>query len=539
MSNIKDFHNRLICVSVTHKMIGANTETTYVKRSQAVKLQSIRRHVDVHELIKDKTAAPNKYISQKGEFNREGFEKMNHAYTIKTACQLYPSYSINQQELAFLYLFGEIARLTGINPLRYLLINRKTRANSCHSMKEILLSEIKTLLKKQTDLLKKQNVIQRVMSLTLDFDHAFAPSIKCHIGCFTLSIRIYDESKKETVEYFLPLKTFELNGKGDQTAERNAYQILKVIEETFELKSSVAVAGDGAIVIPSLFKELKKRCETDEHDLKAITSMIFICMCHYAFLIYLHGFKNTMDDVGCVKFPSLFPNYSPKPGKKLFFFGDEAEKSEMEIYLPYFLNILNNLDTQSTETAIRLTDYITGIQRKILKESVKKQKKDFSRHADKKKFEDQLLQDINNQFFTSSDPFEMYKARFFGESIEDESKILKPNPLKVGNDPGKKSRRMINMETSLVKTIRFADCVVRNHFDGIISKPTSPIPNRFSRNMAEHSAIARHIVALADSSKANNITMYRILCILSKAALKLDDTDDRLHEDILSNPLIG
>jgi len=133
----------------------------------------------------------------------------------------------------------------------------------------------------------------------------------------------------------------------------------------------------------------------------------------------------------------------------------------------------------------------------------------------------------------------MYKARFFGESIEDESKILKPNPLKVGNDPGKKSRRMINMETSLVKTIRFADCVVRNHFDGIISKPTSPIPNRFSRNMAEHSAIARHIVALADSSKANNITMYRILCILSKAALKLDDTDERLYEDILSNPLIG
>ena len=94
------------------------------------------------------------------------------------------------------------------------------------------------------------------------------------------------------------------------------------------------------------------------------------------------------------------------------------------------------------------------------------------------------------------------------------------------------------METSLVKTIRFADCVVRNHFDGIISKPTSLIPNRFSRNMAEHSAIARYIVALADFSKAN-ITMYRILCILSKAALKLDDTDDRLYEDILSNPFIG
>ena len=106
-------------------------------------------------------------------------------------------------------------------------------------------------------------------------------------------------------------------------------------------------------------------------------------------------------------------------------------------------------------------------------------------------------------------------------------------------DYRKKSRRMINTETSLVQTIRFADCVVSNHFNDIIEKPHSPIPNRFPRNVAEHAAKAKYIISVADSSKANNITMYRILCILSKAALKLDDTDDRLYEDILSNPFIG
>ena len=211
-------------------------------------------------------------------------------------------------------------------------------------------------------------------------------------------------------------------------------------------------------------KELKTRCEKKD-DLQALPSMTTICKSHTVFTIYSHGWRNTMDDAECGKhFTCFFPNHKPKPGKTLFFFGSKAKETELKIYLKYFLSILNHLDTPNSETAIRLTDYITGLQHRVVTDSVHIiRKQQFSSGAYKEKFEEQLLQDISDQLFTSSDPFELFKARFYGESIEDESKMLKSNPLKIASDPGKKSRRMVNMETALVKTIKFADCAV-NHF---------------------------------------------------------------------------
>ena len=544
MAKMEVWHNRLICISVTDSLKGTEQNVTRVKKSRVVKTQNIKRHFRYHpktpktiQTIGGKTISkPSKTTSGPIALDQEAFEKMNHHFTIKTACQLYPSYSISTEDLGFLYTLCEVARKQQINPLRHLGINRKTRAKRCHDMKDILMSEIKTLMKLQVENLKKQDEIHRVMAFSLCYDHAFAPSIKAKIGCFTLSVRSYDVSKKETEEQYLPLKTFDIIGKGDQTAQQNADQILKIIEEIFEVKSSVAVCGDGGIVIPLLMKELKARCEKKD-DLQALPSMTTICKSHTVFIIYSHGWRNTMDDAECGKeFNCFFPNHKPKAGKKLFFFGSAAKETELKTYLPYFLSILNHLDTPSSETAIRLTDYITGLQHRVVTDSVHKRKQQFASGANKQKFEEQLLQDINDQLFTSSDPFELFKARFYGESIEDESKMLKSNPLKIASDPGKKSRRMINMETALVKTIKFADCAV-NHFP-MIKKPNLPISSLFCRNVAEHAALTKHLISKADCQKANNITLYRILAITSKAALKLDDDDVRLYEDILSNPLV-
>ena len=136
------------------------------------------------------------------------------------------------------------------------------------------------------------------------------------------------------------------------------------------------------------------------------------------------------------------------------------------------------------------------------------------------------------------DALEYYKRIYFGEDVEDECTFLKMNPLKVPNDPGRKSRRMMNMCEKLVTVIKFADCVTRNHFADNIQVPQSPFPNMFVRKMGQFTALLKYLVATAYSSDANNITLYRVLCIISRAAFNLDADNIHLY-DILENPLIG
>ena len=140
--------------------------------------------------------------------------------------------------------------------------------------------------------------------------------------------------------------------------------------------------------------------------------------------------------------------------------------------------------------------------------------------------------------FTSSDPMEYYKRIYFGEDVEDECTFLKMNLLKVPNDPGRKSRRMMNMCGKLVHAIKFADYVTRNHFGHVIQAPQSLFPNKFVRKMGQFTALLKYLVAKADSSDANNIKLYRVLYICTRAAFNLHENNIHLY-DILENPLIG
>ena len=124
---------------------------------------------------------------------------------------------------------------------------------------------------------------------------------------------------------------------------------------------------------------------------------------------------------------------------------------------------------------------------------------------------------------------------FFNEV--DDSKPLKTNPLKIPNDPSRKSRRMVNMIVALIKTIRYADSVVRNHFSNAITPPTTPISNSFCLKVGEFAALMKYIISCADSGDAHNVTLYRLVCIITKAALRLHETDPRLY-GVLCNQFI-
>ena len=504
-----------------------------VPRSIALKLQDIRRHFDTH---KKKKANPKKQ-TEKQKFD-EKFAKLNIALTIKTAAQLYPTFSTNPEELAFWYRYGQVAVETGTNPLRKLNFHRKTRASHCQKMAVQIYSELKTMLQNELNYLKKQKEIKRVVAISANFDHAYSPATKCHLGMFTVSIRICDLHQKDNnVKYYFPAHLFEIRKKDDKTIAANATQIIKFINDLLpENPGSVSVVGDGAIVIPGLIQALEERSINTKHPF--LGGKTFTCCCHQVFLIIMWGFHLSLDDVESkTEFNNFFPSHKARNGKKIFFF-DPIEEFEMKEYLPYFMRILSNLETTSPSTNVALTDYITELQKIVLTSNIEKRRKEFSAHSKSDVYEQQLLDDMSTHMFTSSDPMEYYKRIYFGEDVEDECTFLKMNPLKVPNDPGRKSRRMMNMCEKLVTVIKFADCVTRNHFGHVIQVPQSQFPNMFVRKMGQFTALLKYLVAKADSSDANNITLYRVLCIISRAAFNLDADNIHLY-DILENPLIG
>ena len=459
MAEASKSHNRLINVKTTFKEKVGDQSVTVVRRSHQVHIEDIRRHIQlkVHKgytgytnqqpqqgVQQQPQVVQRKWLQRKGSTFVDSVEKLNHAYTVQTCTSLNPTYSMSHEFKDFLYDFGNFARkYPQTHPLQYLSCHRQTAARRGREMGKIILSELKDLIQKKVASLKEQKQIELVMAVSLDYDHAYSPAMKLQIGCFALTVRTYETNTKEIKNYCpIPIKTFVINGKGDQTAEANAKQIRYVLNEMnfFENKSNCcSIAGDGAIVKPGLFKELG--------DDDFLHGMIFSCNSHTAFLLQNHTLKNAVDDAECGgRFPSFFPNYKSPGGKKLFFFGEDAEKdaeyTEFKTYLPYFFDILSNLETCSPVTKIRLTDYITELQKKLLIDVVKHRHKEFGRHEDKDKFEEELLQDMQNQVFTSSNPLKYFMDIYFNEE-EDDGKPLKTNPLKIPNDPSSVGIRFV------------------------------------------------------------------------------------------------
>ena len=530
---MSEHHNRLTNVkTLIEKKIPGGGSIWVIRTSSQVHMQDVERHIDtkVHKTEQAKLKENKKTNSHK-QFD-EAIAKLNHAFTVEISTSLNPTYSMSPEFFDFLYIYGNIAKKYHVHPLSHLHVHRQTMAKHGRDMGIIILSELKELLKTKLASLKNQSQqINQVVALSLDFDHAYSPAMKIQIGLFALTVRSYETTTNKVDNYCIPVKTFVINGKGDQTAKANAQQIRLVLEEMSFLEegSCCSIAADGGIVKPSLFNELGKG--------DFLHGLIFFCNSHNAFLVQGHTLKNVVDDADCgQEFPKFFPNHIPS-SRKLFLFGDEDE-AQFKSFLRYFFNILSNLETCSKDTKIRLTDYITEIQNKILIDAVKNRHKEYGAHADKNKFEEELLQDMQHQVFTASNPFQYFMDIYFNQE-EDDAKPLKTNPLKIPNDPGRKSRRMSNMITALIKTIRYADVVVRNHFqDAIKNIPQTPFSNAFNFKVGEFAAFMKLVIFYADSADSHNISMYRLLCLATRAALRLHQTDIRL-QGVLSNPFTG
>ena len=544
----ENYHDRILNIKVTKTLKIEGQTVLTVPTSTAIKIQNIERHLETHPT---KPGLPNAV-----KVRKEEIEKMNNSFLVKLSADPIPSYNMTEETLSFLFQFGEVGRLTNTNPLAFLNVNRKSLKKNLENMSSELFEEMKNLLQakmsaalpiNQLPLIssvsnsQQNQTITQVISITLNFDHAWATAIKSQIGCFTMSIRILDpetgqEKHPEINTFFIPVKTFKIHGKGDTTMEKNCDAIKKILEEIFknkDLQSQIAVTGDGAIVRQGMISHLKEISK--EKPYECLYCRIFTCLSHFMFLLSNHVFYYLMDDTE-LSYDKFFPNHKQRPGKKLFFFSTD-EETEYKQFIRYYFDILKNLETPSQETNIALTDYITALQSQLLKQNVRKRKKEFASHADKEKFESQLMRDMETQLLTSSDPFEYFKKQLFGEDNGDDLEVITQRVLKVPNDPGRKSRRIINMLEKLSKVQRFADVCARSHFDNSIVIPDSNIPTYFNRNLSQYVVMMKYLIFVGDGGgNAFNCSLYRALCIITKVALNLDDEHETFFKDVLGNP---
>lgn len=464
-------------------------------------------------------------------------DKMNHAMTLKTSFDLYPVYKMSQEELSFIYQIGEYARQTQTNPLIHLTVDERSRKKHLEDTANFLLDRLRNQLCDELTRIKNPEIeLEKIIACSFNFDHAKVATLKTSVGAFTLSIRILtkDESGNDfKIEHFsIPIKTFETS---DTTIQRNAEEITKMVRYIFNGNhlTSCSISADGAICRNGLYKHLNDI--NNETPFPGFGTLVLPCCSHLVFLMCNHTHYAVFDDIDYTSV--FFPNHNPAEPRKLFFFDDEGkQESNMKTYLEYWMEILENLDTPARSTNIRLSDYIVELQRKILNVSISRRRNEYAAHANKKMFEEQLIQETQNKF-SSSDKIVWYEEKYFGRKDPDE--ILRQKAVKIPNDPGKKSRRMMNMAEKLCKCALFADRCVRDYFSNRIIAPADLIPNKFILNMAQFVVIQKYLVSIGDSGeKANNITILRILGVVTRAAFNLDEESSSNSEE-LENPFIG
>ena len=400
---------------------------------------------------------------------------MNQALTIKTSTDLHPVYTFTEEQLAFLYTFGEVARKTSCNPLLHLEVNKATRRKNVTEMSEFLLNQFHSKLKNDLTHVKELKDLRKIIALSFGLDHMHAPAIKVHMGAFTLNARIMTHSNGhwEIESFDLPIKSFEV-GKGDTTDEANSIEIHKILNWMGEHQTSCSITGDGAVVRSSLIKLFDEQAPQ-------MTTILFPCMSHSTFLQGKHTFYLVMDDAEMTS--TFFPNHNPKDGKQLFFFGDEQRKQDFCKDLCYWFEILKNLDTPSKRCNIKLADYVVEIQISVLKQEIKKRKKKhYGKDENEKKFKEQIMK-LKHDDLSSTDNFAYYIKKYFPEKGDDDDDdiIIDKKVVKINNDPGKKARRMILMCEKLTKVAKYADSCARKYFSDCMKIPQTSFSTKFIR----------------------------------------------------------
>ena len=467
---------------------------------------------------------------------------MNQALTVKICADLNPCYSMTNEELLFLYEFGELAIKLGINPLLFLTIDRRSRKANVQGMADLLLDKFQQKLGEELKLVKTKKDLTKIISITLAFDHAYVAPIKTHLGGFTMTTTVLTVNQQKEIEIKtvnLPIKTFTI-GKGDTTAARNAEEIQKVMDSIMcgEHKTSFGISGDGAIIKQGLIQLMNDKY--GEKLFPNFGTVLFPCLSHFSFLGWNHSVYLAMDDCQ-FNMPTFFPNHNPQKGKNIFFFGDKQEKESFCSYFKYWLQILKNLDTPSHTTNIKMGDYILELQSKYYQLEIKTKKGVFGAAQDQQRFKTQINAMIQDKL-TTADYVSDYLSKYFGTQLDDENGTLSPKVVKVRNDPGKKCRRTLEMCEKLSKVANFADTIVKRFFSDQISLdkiPSTPFPSSFLRKKAQFVAIQKYLLSINDAASAFNCSLYRNVCVVSKAAFNLDEQDQKFYHEVLDNELLG
>ena len=228
-----------------------------------------------------------------------------------------------------------------------------------------------------------------------------------------------------------------------------------------------------------------------------------------------------------LSYTNIFPNHKKHKGQEIFFFLQGVRKHSFTEQLTYFMEILKHLKSTSAQ-GIEFRIYMSQIQKYLL---TKKTQKTIESMPD---CQNDYLIRVCLDNFTADDTIAHHKKRFFGDS----KMMSRPVAITVGS--GKKARRFIDMAEQLCKTHLYADYVARMHFNHLFTSPDNNEWSFFINHMSEFVALSKYIVAISDSGEAgNNVTTFRLLAIVTKAALCLDQDDLAQYHHILDNPFIG
>ena len=510
LANRTESHERLVNVKCSHKGEFPN--------SAAVKKLQVDRHVRSHKETEEDLTERNEMI-----------KKMNYSFITKTSAMSTPTYRIAEEEVQFLHHFGQLALKTNLNPILFLHLDARTIKSDFEDLATELLKSLKDGMKMKLDQIKRSNELKEVMSASIHFDHKrFANgSINDNLAGMVLCVKIWKNLEtEETYQFNCPIELYPIPAKKGKNVEANVKAILNTINKMFdgEHLDIFSVQCDGGIVNQGLIDSIG-----NYHSF--LKSSIFMCLSHVGFLCFNHLMYYVLDDLDLER-KSLFPGHKHRNGKKLFFaYQPEAEKS-LKTNLSFCLDILDNL-TSCSSNQIELRHYIQQLRKVLVTEKAKQTMSlalfDAVNNSPE---ENENMIDTITQQLSSSDMIAFQKSRFFGAS-----KISKSTCIPVSS--GKKARRFVDMIEKFTVSYTVADHCARTYFADKINAPPEPICSQFMSKFAELAVLQKYILSIADANhKANNITLLRMLAIVTTCAFGLD-TEESAEYSILDNEFVG
>ena len=114
LANKSESHERLVNVKASVN-VDKNIKKVQFPNSAAVKKVQVLRHVQKHKEKEEDLTERTEMI-----------KSMNYAFITKTSAMSTPTYRMSLEEVQFLHIFGELALMTGLNPILFLHMDGRT-----------------------------------------------------------------------------------------------------------------------------------------------------------------------------------------------------------------------------------------------------------------------------------------------------------------------------------------------------------------------------------------------------------------------------